>query len=203
VRRVLRRARLAPLAVAGVISFPIFFASVLAVSLAIERPHRFQWRGGHGNLIEIDHPPTAATEAKIWALALVVPLSLVLVGVAASFWRRGGLYVVSATGIAIALALPIRLDRWTAHHSKRFPYGMDLFKDTSPSSTIGRGEWEQTARETVLSLTHYAIGIAVAAALVGALLAYRRSRGRIAPPPPPPPPDAALVGVPEVTPSAR
>jgi hypothetical protein len=185
-----------------VIAFPLFFASVLAVSLAIERPHRFQWRGRNGNLIEIDHPPTAATEVKIWALALVVPLLLVLVGLAASFWRRGGLYVVSAAGIAAALALPVRLDRWSTHHAKRFPYGMDLFKDTTPSSTIARGEWERSARETVLSLTHYALGLAVAAALIGAALAYRRSRARVAPPPPPPPPEAALVGAPEVAPSA-
>src|SRR5207248_2928273 len=94
--RRLRPPTRAPVAIAGLAAFPLFFAALLCVSLAIERPHRFQWRNARGKLIEIDHQPTTAMEAKIWAIALVVPLVLVVVGLAASFWRRGGVYVVSA-----------------------------------------------------------------------------------------------------------
>jgi hypothetical protein len=194
----LPRRNLAPVAVAGIVAFPLFFASLLAVSLAIERPHRFQWRGESGRLIEVDHAPTSGQEAKIWALALVLPALLVVVGVLASFWPRGGIYVVSVAGIALAVALPHRLDRWSAHHASRFPFGMDLIPDSNPSSTLAKGEWEQSAKETVLSLTHYAIGIAVAAALVTALLALRRRYARQPAPVPAPPP--VVTGEPEVSP---
>jgi hypothetical protein len=194
----LRRRNLAPVAVAGIVAFPIFFAAVLAVSLAIERPHRFQWRGRDGRLIEVDHPPTSGQEAKIWALALVLPVALVVVGLLASLWPRGGIYVVAAAGIALAVALPHRLDRWSAHHASRFPFGMDLIPDSNPSSTLGKGEWEQSAKETVLSLTHYAMGIAVAAAVVTTLLALRRRYSRQPAPVGPPPP--AVTGEPEVSP---
>jgi hypothetical protein len=184
--------------VAGIVAFPLFFASLLAVSLAIERPHRFQWRGPKGRLIEVDHPPTSGAEAKIWALALVVPAILVGVALLASLWRRGGIYVVAVAGIVLAAGLPHRLDRWTAHHAKRFPFGADLIPDSNPSSTLAQGEWEQSAKETVLSLTHYAIGIAVAVAVLTALLALRR-RYRREPAPVAAPP-AVVTGEPEVSP---
>ena len=192
--RRLRPPTRAPLAIAGLAAFPLFFAALLCVSLAIERPHRFQWRSAHGKLIEIDHQPTSAMEAKIWAVALVVPLVLVVVGLAASFWRRGGVYLVSAAVIVAALALPHRLDRWVAHHTQRFPYGMDLFPDQLPSSTISRGEWEGQARDTVISLTHWTIGLAVAAAAITAAVAVRRRLGPV--PPPPEPAPAAATGEP-------
>jgi hypothetical protein len=186
--RRLRPPTRAPLAVAGLAAFPLFFAALLCVSLAIERPHRFQWRSARGRLIEIDHPTTSAAEAKIWALALVIPAILVLVGFAASFWRRGGVYVVAAAIVVLAVALPHRIDRWTAHHTQRFPYGMDLFPDNVPSSTIARGEWESEARDMVLSLTHWTIGLAGAAAAIVALTALRRRLGPVPPAPEPPPP---------------
>jgi len=185
--RRLRPPTRAPVAIAGLASFPLFFAALLCVSLAIERPHRFQWRNARGKLIEIDHQPTTSMEAKIWAIALVVPFVLVVIGLAASFWRRGGVYVVSAAVIVVAVALPHRLDRWVAHHSQRFPYGMDLFPDQLPSSTISRGEWEGQARDTVISLTHWTIGLAVAAAAITAAVAVRKRLGPVPPPPEPPP----------------
>src|SRR2546421_9299917 len=132
-------------------------------------------------------------EAKIWAVAIVVRLVLVVVGLAASFWGRGGVYLVSAAVIVAALALPHRLDRWVAHHTQRFPYGMDLFPDQLPSSTISRGEWEGQARDTVISLTHWTIGLAVAAAAITAAVAVRRRLGPV-PPPPEPAPAAATGG---------
>jgi hypothetical protein len=190
----------APVAVSALLAFPLFFAAVLAVSLAIERPHRFQWRSAQGRLIEIDHPPTGANEAKIWALALVVPGAILAVGLAASFWRRGGIYLACAAGLVAALLLPIRLDRWTAHHSKRFPYGMDLFPDSSVSSTLARGEWEGHTRETILSLTHWTIGIALAVAAVAAFVELRRRRAGRRPALADEPPPAVATGEPEVSP---
>jgi hypothetical protein len=192
------RRNVPPLVISAIVSFPLFFAALLAVSLAIERPHRFQWRSAKGRLIEIDHPPTTGAEAKIWALALLPPAILVGVGSAATLWRRGGVYVVAAAGIVLAVALPHRLDRWASHHARRFPFGMDLLPDSSPSSTLARGEWEQSAKETVLSLTHYAIAMSVAAAAVAALVALRRRYlGRPAPVGPPPP---VVTGEPGVRP---
>jgi energy-converting hydrogenase Eha subunit A len=196
-----RRPRLptrAPVAVAALLSVPLFFAALLAVSLAIERPHRFQWRSAKGRLIEIDHSPTSAVEAKIWALALVLPAALIAVGLAAAFWRRFGIYVSCTAGVVVALLLPLRLDRWTKHHTARFPFGMDLYPDSSISSTLARGEWERNARETVLSLTHWTIGLALAVAAVAAFVELRRRRlGRPAPVGPPP---MVVTGEPEASP---
>jgi hypothetical protein len=197
-----RRPRLAtraPVAVSALLAFPLFFAALLAVSLAIERPHRFQWRSAKGRLIEIDHPPTSGVEAKIWGLALLVPAALVAVGLAASFWRRGGIYVACAAGLVGALLLPLRLDRWTEHHSRRFPFGMDLYPDSSISSTLARGEWEGHARETVLSLTHWEIGLALAVAGVAALVELRRRRAGPRPVPAEPPP-VVVTGEAEASP---
>jgi hypothetical protein len=171
----------APVAVSALLAFPLFFAAVLAVSLAIERPHRFQWRSAQGRLIEI-------------------PGAILAVGLAASFWRRGGIYLACAAGLVAALLLPIRLDRWTAHHSKRFPYGMDLFPDTSISSTFARGEWEGHTRETILSLTHWTIGIALAVAAVAAFFQLRRRRAGARPLLADAPPPAVATGEPEVSP---
>ena len=158
--RRLRPPTRAPLVIGGLLAFPLFFASLLCVTLAIERPHRFQWMR-HGRLIEVDHQPTSAQEAKIWALALVVPAILVAIGFLAAFWRRGGVYLVAAATLVIAIGLPHRLDRWTAHHTQRFPFGMDLIPDSNvQSSTLTRGEWEGQARDTVISLLHWTIGAA-------------------------------------------
>jgi hypothetical protein len=199
--RRLRPPTRAPLVIAGLLSFLLFFASLLAVSLAIERPHRFQWMRG-GRLIEVDHQPTTSQEAKIWALALVIPALLVAVGFVASFWRGGGIYVATAAAVIFAFALPHRLNLWTLHHTRRFPFGMDLIPDSNvQSSTLQRGEWELQARETVISMTHYTIGAAIAAAAIAAAIAIRR-RLRPLPPVPEPPPEVA-TGEPEISPAVR
>ena len=179
IRRLLRRAGAAPPAVAGLLAVPLFFASLMAVSLAIESPVVIQWRRASGRLIEREHPPSNGTEATIWALALVPPVMLVAVGALASVWRRAGIYPVSAAAIALAVLLDHRLDRWTAHHTTRFPFGVDLVPDSSPSNTLSRGEWESSARETVLSLTHWMIAIAAAAAAIVAALGLRGRRGGV------------------------
>jgi hypothetical protein len=172
----------APLGLAGVLALPIFFASLMAVSLAIEKPKTYAWRRANGKLIVRYHAPTASTEAKIWLLAFVAPLLLVLVGVVASRFRYG-LYVVCVAAIVDALALTIRLGRWEQHHTARYPFGEDLYPDSSTSSLIDRGEWEHEAAGTVHSLVGYTIGLALAAAAIALFVAWRRRRRPSAPPP--------------------
>jgi hypothetical protein len=195
IRRLRRPGSYAAVAVSGFLAFPLFLASLMAVSLAIEKPTVIEWRS-HGRLIHVEHPPSSSLEAKIWLLALVPSALLVLVGLLASYLGRAGVYPVSVAGVVLALALTQRLDRWTAHHTIRFRFGIDLVPDTNPSSTAGRGEWELSARETVLSLTHWTIALAVAAAVIVAALSARRRR---APVPEPPPAAAMAAGVPTAT----
>lgn len=175
-RRIFVEPTRAPLALAAFLALPVFFASLMAVSLAIEKPKTFAWRRA-GKLIQTYHDPTASTEARIWLLAFVAPLLLVAVGVVACRVRFG-LYVVCVAAIVDALALTIRLGRWERHHTTRYPFGEDLYPDSSPSSLTNRGQWEHEAAGTVHSLVGYTIGLAVAAALIVAFLAWRRSRHR-------------------------
>jgi len=172
----------APLALAGFLALPVFFASLMAVSLAIERPKVFQWRDGT-HLITRYHDPTPSNEAKIWLLTFIAPLLLVLVGVAASHLRRGGLYVVCVAAVVDAFALTIRLSRWETHHTARYPFGEDNFPDSSPSSLINRGQWEHEAGYTVHSLFGYTVGLSIAAVLIAVLVEVRRRRHPAGSPP--------------------
>jgi hypothetical protein len=172
----------APFALAGFLAIPIFFASLMAVSLAIEKPRVVEWSRPGGRIARIFHEPTASMEARIWLLALVAPLLLVLVGWLLSFVRYG-FYLTCLAAIVVGWLLTVRLDRWQLHHTARFPYGADLLPDYTTSSSLARGEWEKDAADTVRSLFHYTIGLAIAAALISLFLAYRRRRAVPAPPP--------------------
>lgn len=165
----------APLALAAFLALPIFFASLMAVSLAIEKPKTYEWMR-HGRLMRVFHDPTAATETRIWLYSFVPPLLLVVVGLAASHLKRIGIYVVSVAAIVDGLALFIRLGRWEAHHTSRYPFGEDLYPDSSPSSLTNRGQWESEAAHTVHSLVGYTIGLAIAAILIAATMEWRRRR---------------------------
>ena len=197
IRRLFRRGSKGPLGLAGLLSITLYFAALMASSLAIDKPRVFE-RHRHGKLVLHYEQSSNATEARIWLLALVPVGILLLVALLATFWRRGGLYVVAGAAIAISLLLPHRLDAWTARHTRRFPLGVDLIKDANPSNLASRGEWEQNARDTVISLVHWTIGIAIGAVVIVAGLALlRRLRPRqafIAAPPP------AVTGEPEVSP---
>ena len=187
----------APLGLAGLLSITLFFAGLMASSLAIDKPRIFH-RLRHGKVVLHYEQSSSATEAKIWLLALVPVGILLAVGLLAMLWRRGGLYVVSGAAIAISLLLPHDLGTWTARHTRRFPIGVDLIKDSSPSNLASRGEWEHNAHDTVISLQHWTIGIAIAAAaIVAGLALLRRLSPRqafIAAPPP------VVTGEPEVSP---
>lgn len=165
----------APLALAGFLALPVFFASLMAVSLAIEKPQVVEWSRPGGRIARIFHEPSSALEAKIWLLSLVPALLLVLAGWLACFVPFRS-YAASVAAIVDALAVTHRLPRWEAHHSARFPYGEDLLADQTNSSSLLRGQWEHNAGDTARSLAHYTIGLALAAIAIGVLLSVRRPR---------------------------
>ena len=165
----------APLGLAAFLAMPIFFASLMASSLALEKPRVVEWSRPHGHIARIFHNPSGSNEARIWLFALLPPLILVLAGYIASFMPYG-FYITCGAAIVVGLALFPRLHRWQVHHTLRFPNGEDLIPDSSTSSSLSRGEWEKDAADTVRSLVHYTIGLAIAAALISLFLAYRRRR---------------------------
>ena len=179
-RRLVPQAK-APLGLAGFLAIPIFFASLMAVSLAIEKPRVVEWSRPGGRIARIFHNPSSPTEARIWLFALVAPLLLVAAGWLASFIPYG-LYLTCIAAVIDGFALTIRLHRWQVHHAARFPYGEDLLPDSTTSSSLAHGEWEKDAADTVRSLFHYTIGLAIAAALIALFLAYRRRHGRVSAP---------------------
>jgi Flp pilus assembly protein TadB len=180
--RFLRGRTRAPIGLAAFLSVPLFFSALMASSLAIEKPHIV-----HGHEL----PPTTATEVRIWLLALVAPAILLLVGVLAIALGRHGLYVSAVAAIVLVLAVTHNLDQWTRRHTLRFPLGVDLIgANNAAGNKLDPGQWEQTARETSLSLGHWAIGLAAAAIVIAALLEFRRVR-RLATAYQPPPPEVA------------
>jgi hypothetical protein len=164
----------APFALAGFLALPLFFASLMATSLAIERPHVFEWTRHH-RLFHTFHDPLPSNEARIWALSFAAPLLLVAIGWGASFLRYG-IYVSCVAAIVEAYALTIRLPVWERHHTARFPFGEDNYPDSSNSSLVDRGQWEHNAASTVHSLVGYTIGLAIAAMTIAVLLRLRRKR---------------------------
>jgi hypothetical protein len=165
----------APLGLAAFLAAPLFFAALMASSLAVEKAHVFEWRRG-GKLLTTWHPPDAAMEAKIWLLALVPPLLLCLWGVICMRLPYG-LYLVAGGAILGSFALMHRLDLWERHHTARFPNGADLIPDSSTSSSLARGEWEANAKETAVSLSRYTIALAAGAILIALAIEVRRRRG--------------------------
>ncbi|NUR76350.1 MAG: hypothetical protein HOQ28_08720 [Thermoleophilia bacterium] len=176
----------APLALAGFLALPLFFAALMAASLAIEKPRVVEWSRPHGRIARIYHDASGSLEVKIWLLALVVALFLVAAGWLASFVRYG-VYVTCVAAVVEALALTVRLDRWEGHHTSRFPQGEDLLSDDKPGSLVNRGQWEHEAARTAHSLVNYTIALALIATAIVVVLAVRRKRGPLPVPPPAPP----------------
>lgn len=164
-----------PWAIASFIGIPLFFSSLMSSTLAQERPRVVQWQGCHSGLCTTWHQPSSGNEARIWLWALLPPVLLSLVG-----WictrLPAGWYVACVGGIVLALAVVHKVDIWARHHTQRFPWGVDLIPSTnSASNQYDPGEWEKIARETALSLSHWTIGVAVAAIVaMGALWVRRR-----------------------------
>ena len=162
-----------PLAIAAFIAIPLFFASLMSSTLALEKPRVVQWTSG-GRLLTTWHEPSPATEAKIWLWALVPPLVLILVGWIAVRLPHG-FYVSCVAAIVIALAVVHRVNIWALHHALRFPMGVDLIPKTNvQSNQFDAGQWERMARDTALSLSHWTIAIAAISIAVVATAAARR-----------------------------
>jgi hypothetical protein len=180
----------AALAVAGLISVPLYFAALMASSLALDEPHVVGKK---------EFPSTGATEAKVWLAALIAPAILLAAGALGTLLRRYGVYLVSAVGIAVCLLLPHLSSGWIAGHEERFPLGIDFIPDKDPSNLSNRGEWEKAAQSTVDSITHWTLGLAIGAIVVALVLDVRRRRGSASIMVPAPP--GAVTGEPEVAPS--
>jgi hypothetical protein len=163
-----------PVAIAAFIAIPLFFSSLKAASLALEKPLKYEWKGGVHGLLTTYHDPTTRNIATIWLLAAVPPLVLVAIGFVSTRVPLG-CYVPCAAASVIAMAVVHKTAVWERHHTSRYPVGVDLIPPTNPSSDkFDRGQWEHMARETALSLQHWTIGVALASALVMAGLYVRR-----------------------------
>jgi hypothetical protein len=141
--------------------------------------------------------PSGSTEAKIWLLAVVPPLALVLLGLAAMLLRRTGVVVTSLGAIALSVALLVPLGGWAKSHADRYRIGVDLIPHSATGSQdiYLRGEWEANAKRTAEQLGIATMSIAGIAIAVVLLLEFRRRRGLVRPVPPPPP-LTAMSGVP-------
>jgi hypothetical protein len=163
-----------PLAIAAFIAIPLFFSSLMAAALALEKPLKFAWKGGKHGLLTTYHDPTTATVTSIWLWALVPPLVLILIGFVAVRLPLG-FYIPCAASIVIAMAVVHKTAVWERHHTARYPVGVDLIPPSNVASNkYDPGQWEEQARATALSLQHWTIGVALAAALVMAILYVRR-----------------------------
>ena len=178
----------APLGIAAFLAIPLFFSSLMASTLAQERPDKIQWHGCASGICTVWHDPTSANVARVWLWALVPSLVLVVVGFVACRLPLG-FYVSCIAAIVIAMAVVHKTGIWTIHHTARFPQGVDLIPSSSAFSNLwDPGEWEKDARDTAISLQHWTIGIALAAMLARTYLLVRgQQRKRRA---------AAVVGVP-------
>jgi hypothetical protein len=165
----------APLGIAAFLAIPLFFCSLMASTLAQEKPHKIQWHGCHSGICTVWNDPTTGNVARVWLWALVPSLVLVVVGFVASRIPLG-FYVSCLAALVEAIAVVHKTATWERHHAARFPIGVDLIPTSQAFSNLwDRGEWEKDARETALSLQHWTIGIALAAMLVMGLL-WLRSR---------------------------
>ena len=163
-----------PLAIAAFIAIPLFFSSLMAASLALEKPHKYQWKGGVNGLLTTYHDPTRGNIATVWLWAIVPPLVLVAVGLVAMRLPLG-FYVPCVAAIVIAMAVVHKTATWERHHTARYPVGVDLIPPANAASDkFDRGQWEHMARETALSLQHWTIGVALASGLVMASLYLKR-----------------------------
>jgi hypothetical protein len=186
------RPQRAPIAIALLLSAPLFFAALLASSLAVERPRIVaEWKNtffwAHASST---HPvvkgksfyqmiladPTPRNEAEIWFWALVFVAILVAAGFFFATFRKYGAYFSCAAGVVAALVLRINLDPWVRHHSLRFPFGVDNVVDSNTSNQIARGEWEANAKETIVSIGNAAIVLAVGIVIVYQISHWRRVR---------------------------
>ena len=192
---VFKRTKL-PFMLAILYGVPLLMVSILCASLALDKPQVAIWRTNvdypgvtvikkaaeQGFYIATQYTSTSnATEWRIWGWAIVPPLILLGIGILASFVRYGG-YLVTLAAIAITIGVTHRLDTWVKHHTERYPFGYDNIPDNTNKpglqSNFDTGQWERSARNTVVSIRQWLIVGACAALLLMVLAAVRRRRGR-------------------------
>ena len=191
----LRKAPKAPLAVAAILAMPMFFAALMAMTLAVEKPgvtHVLR----QGKLVARLGDPTGTVEAQIWLLAAAFPVGLLLLGVGGMLLGRAGVISSALVAIAATVTLLIPLDTWASRHTARYPDGIDLIPRGSTSDIYLRGEWEGTARHTAEQLGVATIVLGGIAVALFVLLEVRRRR-RVVPPTPLPPPEVT-TGAPTI-----
>lgn len=173
--RRLRVASKAPIAVAGILSLPLFFVGLMAFSLKLDKPSRHT--NAKGAIVLGD--PTKGTVGTIYLCAFALVAGLVLVGVLASLLRSrlGGL-IPAAAGTVAAVLLLVPLGSWAAEHTARYPLGIDNIPPKSPQDLFLRGEWEQSAQSTAHQIGLVTIGMGIAAIVLTVLIDLRRRRGR-------------------------
>jgi hypothetical protein len=163
----------APLAIGSFIAIPLFFSALMSATLALEKPRVVQW-GPADHLKTTYHPPASGTIASVWLWALLPPALLILVAFV-SVRLPLGFYLTCIAAIVIAMATVHKTETWARHHTQRFPNGVDLIpKSNFSSDKFGPGFWEHEALNTALSLQHWTIGLALAAASVMLALYVRR-----------------------------
>jgi len=195
----LRHAKKAPLAVAGILATPLFFVSLMAFTLLLEKPTIEVGRLGKETLGD----PSRGLVATIYLCSFGISALIVLAGVLALLLpSRTGIFLPPVVAIGVTILLLVPLDSWATEHTARFPNGVDLIPRREPSDLILRGEWEQNAKRTAEQIGLWTIAIAVAAIVIAGALEIRRRRGVISAPAPPPPPDVA-TGDADISPSAR
>jgi len=163
----------APLAIASFIAIPLFFSSLMASALALEKPRLVQWTSA-GHLQTTFHDPTAGTEARIWLWGLLPPALLIVVGYVATRLPYG-FYMSCLAAIVDATAVVHKTAVWERHHTHRYPNGVDLIAANNPASNkFDPGQWERMAHDTALSLEHWTIALALVSILVVAGLTVKR-----------------------------
>ena len=173
----------APLSIAGILAFPLYFAMLMGSTLALEDPVIHEWTNGgaftsvpKGALITVYGEPTGLNEAIIWLAALAPVALLLLVGYGAARVPMVGIYAPCALAIALAVMLNVRVEHWEQGHTERYPVGADLIPEGSSSNILLPGEYEEKARETAESLGSWTIALSVVFIAIFVLLAIRRRR---------------------------
>jgi len=102
----LRGASKAPVAIAGIVAVPLFFAGLMAFSLKFDKPSHHLTKKG---IVALGNP-TKGTVATIYLLALAVSVGMVLVGLLAMLVRSRLATIVPAVAAiasSVLLMLPL------------------------------------------------------------------------------------------------
>jgi hypothetical protein len=163
-----RVATRAPFVVAALFAVPVFFISLMVVSLALDRPHVVDGKA---------QSTASGTEAKVWLVSLLGPAIFLAIGALALWLGRLGVFVPIVAAIVACLLAPGRADGYMGRHEARFPQGMDFVPDSTTGNASSRGDWEHAAKDAVVSISHWTLVLAALALLAALLVLWRRPHG--------------------------